>query len=153
MGTTGINLFRKQCRIHQYLNILHNANQKFTPLIKNEKLVVCHCCYSNNETKIRLATEYGHTSKTNVGLTVTSIVILLKNMISQVPISLKHSIVVEAVIGSIAELITIYHLSISVEYLPKVGKTYENLRSMFAKTYEDITNNLYFKSENRRTYN
>lgn len=86
-------------------------------------------------------------------MTVISIVILLKDMISQVPISLKHSIVVEAVTGSIAELITIYHLSISVEYLPKVGKTSENLTSMFAKTCEDVPNNLYFKSKNRRTYN
>ena len=50
------------------LNISHNKNQEFTPLIetliKNEKLVVNLCCY-NDGTALKPAAEYNFTSKMN----------------------------------------------------------------------------------------
>ena len=52
------------------LNILHNDNHNHNyndNLIKDEKLVVYPCCYSNDGTALKSAVEFDNTFKTNVG--------------------------------------------------------------------------------------
>ena len=115
------------------LTILHDDNQEFTPIIKYEELIVYTCCYDNDKTALKSAVEYDNTFKTNVGVTVTFDLGFIKEDDSWDSKMLKTLIVTEAAVGSIATADKKLSLPVSVEYVPKVGRSAENLPSIFTK--------------------
>lgn len=83
------------------LNILHNGNEEFTPIIKNEKLVVYSFCYSIDGVALKLAAEFDNTSKKDVGWTVIVDLDFFKKHDSQDPKMLKTLLVTQGVVGYI----------------------------------------------------
>ena len=83
--------------------------------------------YSNDGTALKPAVEYDLLSKTNDGLTTPVDYKFVKANTPPDPELLKGLIITEAVVGSVTTLDNRTSLPVLVEYVPKAGKTGENL--------------------------
>ena len=123
--TTKSGVLKDLCLIQ--FKLMNGEENEVVPIVNNEIVTVYPCCYSNDGTALKPAVEYDLLSKTNDGLTTPVDYKFVKANTPPDPELLKDLIITEAVVGSVTTLDNRTSLPVLVEYVPKAGKTGENL--------------------------